>query len=194
MSVATVPTVAAPAIPVPPARLTVEEFLAQHNGGTPHELVDGVLREIPMAGLEHGKVCARMTIFLGIYLETHDIGHVMSNDSFVQTGPASVRGADVLFYSYERLPKNQPVPKGTHAIAPDLVVEVKSPSDTWIEVFTKTVEYLQMGVSVVVLIDPVKRTVSVCRGDDQDVLRGEDTLAIPDVLPGFSLAVARLFV
>ena len=169
------------------------EFLARHDGGKPYELVKGVLKEVLMGGLNHGMICARTTILIGMHVEAHDLGRVMSNDSYVQTGPDTVRGADVLFYSWERLPKGRPVPAGVHELPPDLTVEVKSPTDTWVEVFTKVVEYLKVGVRVVVVVDPGKSTVSAYRGDDQDVLRVGDVLTLPDVLPAFSVPVARFF-
>lgn len=180
-------------MPVAPPRLSVAEFLARHNGGIPYELVRGVLKELPMPGTRHGVICAKITILIGSHVEANDMGRVASNDSFVQTEPDTVRGADVLFYSWERLPKGQPVPDGVHDVPPDLAVEVKSPTNTWIEIFTKVVEYLKAGVRVVVVVDPDKSTVSVYRGDGQDVLRVGETLELPDVLPGFAVAVERIF-
>ncbi len=117
----------------------------------------------------------------------------MSNDSFVQTGSDTVREADVLFYSYERLPRDQPVPAGLHTVAPDLVVEIKSPSDSWIDLLTKVIEYLKVEVRVVVLIDPVKRTVSIYRADDQQILGTSELLTLNDVSPGFAVPVQQLF-
>lgn len=186
---------ALPAAPAPagPPRLTAEEFAAGYNGEHV-ELVKGVVREVPMAGLEQGRICARMTILLGMHVEAHDLGHVMSNDSFVKTGPETVRGADVVFYSYERLPKGEPVPAGFHERAPDLVVEVKSPSDRWGDLFTRVGEYLKAGVRAAVVRDPGTGTASVYRSDElQQIFHNGDEVTLPDVLPGFSVPAARLF-
>ena len=60
------------------------EFLQRHSGAHV-ELVKGQVRAMPMASPKHGKICWRMGYFLGQHLEKHDLGHVMSNDSFVQT-------------------------------------------------------------------------------------------------------------
>jgi Uma2 family endonuclease len=173
-------------------RVSVEEFVAHHNGDHV-ELVKGVVKEMPVPGLEHGKICARLTMLIGIHVEANELGQVMSNDSFVRTGADTVRGADVLYYSYERLPKGQPVPEGVHVLVPDLVVEVKSPTERWVDVFAKIVEYLQAGVRVAVLVDPGRSTVSVYRDDQQDILKVGEELALPDVLPGFAVPVGRLF-
>ncbi|MBY0231007.1 MAG: Uma2 family endonuclease, partial [Gemmataceae bacterium] len=92
-----------------------------------------------------------------------------------------------------RLPRGL-VPGGDLGLVPDLVGEVKSPSDRWGEVFAKIGEYLEAGVRVVVVADAESMTVSLYRQwAVQEILREGDTLTIPDVLPGFSVPVARLF-
>jgi Uma2 family endonuclease len=99
----------------------------------------------------------------------------------------------VCFFSYERLPKG-PVPGGLLNVAPDLVVEVRSPSDGWNDVFIKVGEYLSAGVRVVVVLDMTTRSASVYRKDEfQQIFDNGDSLLIPDVLPGFTAPVARFF-
>jgi Uma2 family endonuclease len=119
----------------------------------------------------------------------------MCNDSWIQTGsnPDTVRGGDVCFFSYERQPKVE-LPEGLLPRAPDLVVEVRSPSDRWTLIFTKVGEYLAAGVRVVVVLDPASTSASVYRADElQQIFHNGDTLTLPDVLPGFSVVVSRLF-
>ena len=177
-----------------PAAMTAAEF-AQRYGGAYVELVAGQVRELPMPFAKHGKICLRIGRFLDEYAEKFDCGHVMSSDSFVQTrsDPDTVRGADICFYSYERLPKGK-VPDGLLPIAPDLVVEVRSPSERWSDLFAKVVEYLRAGVRVVILLDEPTETASVYRNDElQQIFHNGDALVVPDVLPGFSLPVPRLF-
>ena len=146
-----------------------------------------------MPSPRHGFVCSRIDRQIGNFVEERDLGRVASNDSFVQTGPDSVRGGDVCYWSYDRLPRG-PVPEGLLPAAPDLVVEVKSPSERWMDLFVKIGEYLRAGVRVVVIVDPERPSVSVYRADDppQQILGMDDTLTLPDVLPGFSVPVARL--
>lgn len=185
---------AAPAPTAAPPRLSIEEFIARHGNSPRVELVKGIVKEYPMPGLEHGKICAKIGALIFNHVEARDLGHVMSNDSFVRTGPDSVRGADVLFYSYERLPKGQPIPKTMHERPPDLVVEVKSPSDNWTELFGKVVEYLRAGVRVVLLLDPESASASVYQPNElRRILHNGDELTLPEVLPGFAVAVSRLF-
>jgi Uma2 family endonuclease len=174
--------------------LTAEEF-AERYADRRFELVRGKPVETPMPNMRHGKICSTFNRLLGNFVEEHDIGHVMSNDSFVkvESDPDTVRGPDVLFVSYERLPKG-PVPDGLLDVIPELAVEVVSPTNLWTGLFGKVGEYLKAGVKVVVILDPKSETASVYRpGVVQDVLRRGDTLTVPEVLPGFSVPVAKLF-
>jgi Uma2 family endonuclease len=104
-----------------------------------------------------------------------------------------VRGADLCFFSYERLPKGK-LPEGLLPVAPDLVVEVRSPSDRWNAVLIKVGEYLTAGVRVVVVLDPATASASVYRTDElQQIYHNSDVLTLPEVLPGFSVVVSQLF-
>jgi Uma2 family endonuclease len=185
---------AAPASSTPVTLLTAEEF-AQRYGGQRVELVKGVVKELPMPFPKHGKVCATIARLVGNYVAERDVGHVMSNDSFVKTRshPDTVRGADVSYYSYERLAKGA-VPDGLLPVAPDLVVEVRSPSDGWSAIFTKVGEYLGAGVPVVIVLDGVSQTASVYRPEElQQIFHNGDELVVPELLPGFAVRVSRLF-
>jgi Uma2 family endonuclease len=178
----------------PTALMTAEEFFARYPNHHV-ELVRGVVREVPMPGGRHGGVTARLTGELYVYLRANDIGHVVCNDTYVITGrdPDTVLGMDVGFISYTRIPRG-PLPDGPLPVAPELAVEVRSPSDAWTEVFAKAEEYFSAGVSVVLIIDPERRVVAVCHpGPVQQDLTVADTLTLPDILPGFSVPVARLF-
>jgi Uma2 family endonuclease len=181
--------------PAPPtARLTADEF-ARRYGGQYVELVDGVVKELPVPFQQHGKVCNWAAFLVTQHVVTNDLGHVTTNDSFVKTmsDPDRVRGADVCFFSYERLPKG-PIPEGLLAVAPDLVLEVRSPSEGWNDVFIKVGEYLSAGVRAVAVLDMTTLSASVYRKDEfQQIFDNGDELTIPDVLPGFAAPVRKFF-
>ena len=184
------------AVPSPaPPPLTGEEFGRLYSGKRV-ELIDGQVREVPMPSPKHGKVCNLFAYFLTHHVMQHDCGHVVTNDSFVRVRerPEKIRGCDVGYYSYERLPRG-PFPEGVLRVNPNLIAEARSPSDTWSEVFTKILEYLSADVQAVVLLDADSASASVCRLGPvlQQIFRAGDTLTIPEVLPGFALPVARLF-
>ena len=176
------------------ALLTADEFVRQfaHKRA---ELVRGEVVELPMPSTRHGNVCWRVAKYLGNFVDDHDLGHVMTNDSFFPTTqtPDTVRGPDVSFYSYDRLPKGK-IPEGLLRVVPELAFEVRSPSNRWASLVAKGLEYLEAGVKVVVLLDPDTETASVYRMDEiQQILHNGDELTLPDVLPGFSVPVRRFF-
>ena len=143
----------------------------------------------------HGQVCNKVGRILGNYAEERDLGHVVNNDSGVITerGPDTVRGADVAFYSYSRVPKG-PLPAGYLDVPPELVFEVRSPEDRWPKLLGKVVEYLNAGVAVVGVLDPERRTVHIFEGEAPVLILSEhDQLEIPSVLSEFSVSVSRFF-
>ena len=148
-----------------------------------------------MAGVEHGVVNSNFVYYLSDHVRRHDMGRVLGNDTHFITrrNPDAVRGMDIAYISYARMPKGS-VPKGALEVAPELIAEVRSPSDTWTDVFAKVGEYIKASVGVVIVLDPETRTVLVCRPDaEQEDFHVGDTLTIPDLLPGFAVEVARLF-
>ena len=143
----------------------------------------------------HGFICSRIDRSIGNFVEDHELGRVASNDSWVKTerGPDTVRGADIAFWSYERLPRGA-VPEGVIPTPPDLVIEVRSPSERWTKVFAKVVEYLDAGVRVACLVDPATETLSVYREDEiQQILTVDDDFTLPDILPEFRVRVGQFF-
>ena len=147
-----------------------------------------------MAGAKHGKVANE----IAFHLTGTRQGHVFATDTFVRvptrSDPQRVYGADVAFVPYTLLPRDTDIPDGVIPVTPPLVVEVKSPSDTWTGVFEKVEDYLGAGIRVVVVIDPPTRSAVVHRpGAEQQTFGPDDTLTLPDVLPGFAVPVAELF-
>jgi Uma2 family endonuclease len=195
MSAATVTPPPASVAASPPA-LTLDEFLRRYAGAYV-EVIDGVVKEIPMPQPLHGQVCLNCAIYVGGFVKQNNLGAACSNDIFVviRESPLQVRGADVVFWSKAKAPDGVPA-KGMITAPPDLCVEVVSPTNTWSEVFTKVGEYLGIGVPAVLVLDPDTATASVYRnqpGQGQQIFNRGDTLTIPEVLPGFSLPVARFF-
>lgn len=186
--------VSTPAVTEEADLMTAADFVRLHENDRV-ELVRGEVVKLPMPHFMHGKICGTIARLIGNYAADHNRGHVATNDTFVQVkrNPDTIRGGDVVYYSYQRLPKGA-IPKGLLPIPPCLVVEVRSPSDTWTEVFIKIGEYLSAGVQVVVVLDEASTTASVYRPTDlQRTFNADEELAIPDLLPGFSVRVQQLF-
>lgn len=176
--------------------VTADEYLALPDDGGPSELVRGRIVPVNVPSPWHGYVCGQLVQIVGAFVNEHDLGRVVSNDAGIVTGrePDTVRGADVCFYSYQRVPKG-PVPKaGYWTAAPELVLEVRSPSDRWREVLTKVTEYLGAGVLVVCVIDPESETATIYDDEHPPRVVGRvEALSLVDVLPGFAMPLARLF-
>jgi Uma2 family endonuclease len=120
-----------PTLPIPVARMTADEF-ARRYAGQRAELIKGIPVELSTPQQQHGKVCYRIAMAIGAVVDANDLGHVTTNDSFVRVAtkddPERVRGADICYFSYDRLPKGE-LPSGLLPVAPNLVVEVRSPTD-----------------------------------------------------------------
>ena len=177
------------------ALLTAEQYLITPTGAAPTELIGGRVVEMNMPGARHGEVCANIAYLLRRHLEDHDVGRVLANDSGIVTkrNPDSVRGANVSFYSYSRLPKG-PAPTGYPAVAPELVFEVLSPSDSWSEALAKAGEYLNAGVQAVCVLDSEARTATICYPDrPAETLVAGDELRSPNILPGLAVPIDSFF-
>jgi Uma2 family endonuclease len=177
------------------ALLTADEFGKRPDPGYPEELVRGRIVGMPQPGRRHGQVCGQSYYLIRQYVQEHDAGHVLSNDSGVITerDPDTVRGADVAFYRYARLPRG-PLSDGYGPEVPDLIIEVKLPSDRWREILANVVEYLNAGVVVVIVLDPEPQTATIYAADAPTrVLEADAELTIPEILPEFRILVGRFF-
>jgi Uma2 family endonuclease len=175
--------------------MTAEEFAKRPDPGHPEELVKGRVVGMPPPDRKHGFVCSEADRIFGNFVEERDLGRVMSNDSGVITerDPDTVRGADVAYYSYARLPKG-PLPTGYGPEVPNLIVEVRSAGDRWLELHEKVAEYLRCGVLMVVVLDPEPKTAHVFGADDPPrTLGSEDELVLPSILEGFRVRVGLFF-
>lgn len=145
---------------------------------------------------EHGRIEVSFAAELRAFVRPRKLGEVLVGEVGIYTGrsPDTVRGADVLFISTERLERCTDPKRGFLDVAPDLVVEVLSPRDAPADVEEKIREYLACGVRLVWVADPATRTVRAHRSaSDVRVLGDDDELTGEPVLPGFSVPVARLF-
>lgn len=180
----------------PPKLLTIAEYLRLPTNGRKTELVRGRVIEVTPPSIFHGYVCGNIAGILREFVLADALGRVMSNDSGVVTerDPDTLRGADVMYYSFARLPPG-PLPEAGYGDkAPDLAFEVVSPSDRWSEVLGKVTEYLTAGVTAVCVVNPRDRTVTVYRDrQNPEPVAADAELTLPDVLPGFRVPIRRFF-
>ncbi len=168
-----------------------------HRTGKHYELVRGELRELAPAGEEHGFVAGRVIALLAQYVDSKRLGYLFAAETgfVLQEGErATVRAPDVAFVQRERLPEGRMSPFFSRVI-PDLVVEVLSPSDTYVSVLDKVNDWLNAGVKAVWVVDPASREVVVHKQSGSvHILRKDDVLSGEEVLPGFECKVSEIFV
>lgn len=178
-----------------PAELTPEDLLEIPDDGRRLELVDGQLVEKPMSDLAHlvADNCKNEFVLWSM--------HGGGGRSFVGApfrcfphAPSMIRIPDVAWLSPARLAGyrwNQSFVR----LVPDVAVEVVSPSDKVYDLDRKIADFLRVGVRRVWVINPEQQTVRVHRapGDVSELLSNAE-IYDEEVLPGFRIAVAALFV
>lgn len=172
--------------------ITGEELLAMGDIG-PCELIDGRIVPMSPTGFEHGNIEFTLGLALKTFVQQRRLGWVVGGEVGIYTRrhPDRVRGADIVFVSKERLPQ---LPEGFLEVAPELVVEIISPSDRWSDMRRKIDEYFAIGVQHVWVVEPENRAVLVYHSrHDIRELTENDTLVGEGALEGFSLPVASLF-
>ena len=145
-----------------------------------------------LAGFDHGIRAAKIGRHLDAHVEKHKLGYVCGAETGfkISENPDTVRAPDAAFVCQTAIDE-QGIPKGYWEGAPDLAVEVISPSDTYTEVD----EWLNAGCAMVWVMNPRRETVEVYRSpEDITVLRGNDILEGGDVIEGFQCYVRDLFV
>jgi Uma2 family endonuclease len=177
-----------------PAGVVTAEELFQYPDSKYCELVRGVPRVSEPPGGLHGRIAAGIVARLGHHVERLGLGTVLVAAGYVlRRGPDTVRGPDVSFVSVARLPPDQ-IPEQFIPGAPDLAVEILSPSSRWSEVEEKIADYFAAGARLVWVVDPGERRVIVRYPDRPPrVVAPGETLEGEDVVPGFALALAELF-
>jgi Uma2 family endonuclease len=175
--------------------MTAEEFLTQSVPEGKAELVRGELRVTPPPGGPHAVAESNLVRVLWAYVGQHALGRVFTDSTGYELVrlPHTVRVPDVSFVQAGRLPA-EGVGPGLFTMAPDLAVEVLSPSETASELEEKLSDYAIAGTPLVWVVDPIHRTVRVLAADAPvKWLREGETLDGGTVLPGFSCAVVDVF-
>jgi len=176
--------------------VTAEQLLHMPSDGCRYELLAGELRMMSPGGWRHGEVGGWLHALIGNYLVQRRIGKLF----FAETGfiisrdPDTVRAPDIAFVHNDHLPADLP-DDAFWPGAPDLAVEVVSPSDIYREVDEKAKAWLAAGAQLVWVVNHIERTVSVYRaGEVALTLTEAEELSGEDLLPGFRCRIAEIFV
>ena len=175
--------------------MTVKEYarLPDPQGGYTCELVRGMVVREPGPAWSHRLLQFRLARHLHAWTEKTGQGEVgLEGDCILSENPDTVRVPDVVVLLRRRVFDNEP--GGWIRGAPDIAIEVLSPSNTVRQMREKTNEYFEAGALRVWIVDPQARSVAIHRPDGAVTLfREGDRLEDAETLPGFALDMAELF-
>jgi Uma2 family endonuclease len=173
--------------------ITAEDLLKMGDVGR-CELIYGELVMVSPAGFSHGEIALRIGRLLGNFVEQNGLGVVLAAETgfVIERNPDLVRAPDASFVRIGRLPKSGE--DKFFSGVPDLAVEVVSPDDTKREVAEKVNMWLAHGTISVWVADPATMTIAIHRTGQPPIhLSIDDSIADEPALPGFIVAVSRIF-
>jgi Uma2 family endonuclease len=157
------------------------------------ELVDGTLVEKPM-GYRESMIAGALIAFIRAFVIPRNLGIVTGESGMMKLFAGLVRIPDVAFASWDRLPGGKVPSEPVPLLAPDLAIEILSPSNTPQEMARKRREYFSAGVRLVWIIDLDARTASIYTAPEHPVIVSESqSIDGGSVLPGFALPLRELF-
>jgi Uma2 family endonuclease len=175
--------------------LTADDLLRMPDDGFRYELLRGELKKMAPASHQHGRVIVNITTPLDQYVRDNNLGTVYAAETGfkITSNPDTVRAPDVAFVNRERV--EQVSDKESYwPGAPDLAIEVISPSDIYTEVEEKVFDWLEAGTRMVVVVNPRKQAVTVYRSlTDIVVLTENEILDGGDVVAGWTIPIRSIF-
>lgn len=173
--------------------VTGDELLAMGDIGRA-ELIDGRVFYMPPTSGGHGYHELEIGALLRNFVRPRKLGWVLTGEVgiYIRRNPDTIRAADVAFVSRKQMAERPQ--RGYLNIAPELVVEVISPSDLWDEIRQKIQDYFSIGVERVWICEPEQRDVLVfCSPQEFQTVGLNDVLKGAGLLEGFELRIADLF-
>ena len=172
---------------------TDAELEALPKDGHKYELLEGDLIMSPVH-MNHGRLCARIAAILLDHAESRRLGDVFDSSTGFRLADDLLLCPDVAFVGKARMKALAPRPDKFFPGAPDLVVEVLSPSDRMTQINRKLEHYFEHGTKLAWLVNWQKEQVHIYTPDGLESLTHlEDVLTGASVLPGFKCRLRRLF-
>ena len=172
----------------------MQEIVLPDNVKPALEWVNGRVLQKVSPEHKHARAQRRLAAALGAWVDERGCGDVGTEWRFQVQPPGEIRRSlvpDVAYISYARVPFEELERTGAPAVAPDAVVEIRSPDDRQRDIDEKVRVYLAAGTTVVFLVDPeTRRVIAIDRDGSKDLSGGPIT---HDVLPGFSIDTRALF-
>ncbi|MEI8196061.1 MAG: Uma2 family endonuclease [Phycisphaerae bacterium] len=178
---------------------TDAELLALPHDGHDYEIVDGELMMSP-ASMDHGAVITTLTIILGHYVRARRLGRLLDGQTGCRMKSGDLFSPDISFVTQKRWVACHKTKGVFFPGAPDLVIEVLSPSDTMGVIEEKFRQYFENGAKLAWLVNPVTRTVLVYHRTEpagppsaDKLLTIHDQLSGESLIPGFKLPITEIF-
>lgn len=181
----------------PSTRLTVADLeqlqgiLCEAHRDYQLELVDGKIIIMGPSDIVSSEIGAELVSLLRNWVKPRKLGRVFESSGGFILPNSNVTAPDVSFVTADRLKQSK---RYFAELVPDLVVEIKSQSDRLKPLREKILSFIELGAKVGILIDPDKRTVTIYTPQAEPaVLRDGDMISIPELLPGWEVAVTELW-
>lgn len=160
------------------------------------ELVEGEIADMPLPNPIHAAILGNLSAPIFMYVKQNGLGRVLVGDApFIlernPEGRDTLRGLDIAYISKERLPGR--LPQRPLHLAPDLAVEIISPSNRAEDIEKKIEQLLDAGTTLIWIVYPDLRSVAVHTDDGRRKLKGSDLLTGGEVLEGFEITVSDIF-
>lgn len=171
--------------------MTAEEFSNLPDDDFRHELVKGELLTMTPPKPVHGRISANLIFILTTYVKAHDLGEVWAESGFhLETGPDTIIGPDLSFSLKSRISSDL---NSYTSGPPDLAIEVRSTGDRRGKVERKATMWLDFGIRSLWVVNPAKRTVEVFHSNGERKVFHENDELVDDTVPGFRVAVSKIF-
>ena len=181
----------------PSTRLTVADLeqlqgiLCEAHLDYQLELVDGKIIIRGPSDIVSSEIGAEFGRLLLNWVKPRKLGRVFESSGGFILPNSNLTAPDVSFVTADRLKHSK---RYFAELVPDLVVEIKSQSDRLKPLREKIQSFIELGAKVGILIDPDKRTVTIYTPKAEPViLRDGDMISIPELLPGWEIAVTELW-
>ncbi|OGG51342.1 MAG: hypothetical protein A3F84_04705 [Candidatus Handelsmanbacteria bacterium RIFCSPLOWO2_12_FULL_64_10] len=181
-------------------RMTYVDYLKSPEINARFDIIDGELIMAPAPDIEHQRILKRLFYALDHHVDEKKLGEVLFAplDVIIRRDPLRTRQPDLLFVSFERSGGGRMAGRSSVEVAPDLVVEILSPTNTRQQVAEKLADYAGIGVREAWLVSLDAQTVEVLRlsggGMERIGLYGAGDLVRSEALEGLILKVDAIFV
>lgn len=173
---------------------TIDDLLALPDDGNRYELHNGEIVEVGTSSQKHTVLGVWFVSMLYFFVKSHKLGgRVTGADGTYKLNELNIRVPDAAYVSKEKVAT---LPRGTVycPFAPDLAVEIKSPSNSKREMRDLAALYLSSGARLIWIVDFTAKRVQVYRAGQQPVeISGDGELDGYDVLPGFKVRLTEMF-